>query len=475
MVKFLRTEIGERVEQRDLQHATDDSQRNVAQQVPANILIGENAATGVPQPSNFVLSGFPVSKTGTVVKVTRGAAMLGVRERGVVELGNILVGGDADRSEDITSYSDGDYFVYVKFDFRDADYENRVFWNAGAATPVENSRNIATRREENWSMAIEATSPGAEWLLLAKVNKSGATLTLTDMRDFFFEGKVDTAYDISAEWGTADDRNTDRKTFGVFGFYRWMRAMQAQVRSMIGGGGWYRAIDGVASGGSGPRSLIELNAEKLGLDGSQAMTGSLVATGYSVTGDTIVANTVFSGPYLSASYVSASHATTPYRFSATRTFYRWAGVSAMVWDHEGADASTYVVREIPAGSFGPSLEIESPTASIIRIDVDIPEGAIFHSIELYFLQKSANQVVVNCNRIKNSDGTVNALLASSFTSNATVDTLQSETIAWDAGALRTISNFTYHYYIKIDTVSGAAGKVLLYGARVAYQADEVRM
>ena len=56
-------------------------------------------------------------------------------------------------------------------------------------------------------MRIESSSPGAEWTQIAQVVKSGGSVTITDQREFYFEGAVTGAY--AGTWGAGNDRDND--------------------------------------------------------------------------------------------------------------------------------------------------------------------------------------------------------------------------------------------------------------------------
>ena len=268
MIKsFLRTEVGERIEHRDFRHGMEVSQRLPVPEMVRSVVVGDDSGTST-QFQNYVLSGFETDNpSGTIVRVQNGKAIVGYREAGEVVQGAIVSGGEPNRSQDIASYGDGTYGVFVKFDFRDTAFENRIFWNANAATPIEITKSIATRSEENWTFVVESVSPGPEWLRVAEVVKSGVSLTPSDARDFFFEGTFANSHlVVDAEWGGGDDRSATRATDGVFGFRRFVRGMQRQVQDIVGGTGWWAAV---------PTSLTALITSKLARDGSQDMLGDL--------------------------------------------------------------------------------------------------------------------------------------------------------------------------------------------------------
>jgi hypothetical protein len=265
---LLNTEIGERVEHGDFEHLSTEI-RQFVQSVAEGLLVGTEGTDTAPK--NFILHGFESTDgygllPGTVITIHSGTALLGVREKGVAELGLLLTGGTVSRSRDIAGYPNGIYYVYVRGEFRNSVFSNRLFFNPSAPTPVETPRNITVRRAEDWVMTVGPTSPGPEWVLVAAAQKTGAAVTLFDYRDFFFEGNDIGVinYEVpDAEWGGGNDRNNDRSLHGVKSLRRFVRAVQRQIADIIGETsptGWWRSID---------KSLKQLVA----LDGSRKMLG----------------------------------------------------------------------------------------------------------------------------------------------------------------------------------------------------------
>jgi hypothetical protein len=263
---FVRTRPGQRVDQPDFERASDTSTRDVVEQ------IGEHFLTGLDTGRHYVLEGLiTTNPTGTTLQVTGGKAIVGYRDRGEIRYGSLLTSGATSRSIDVSAFTDGAYTVYVCLSLSDNEYGNRAFWDATLGTPAEVTRNVPTRRVENWSIAVETTSPGAEWIPVATFTKSGASLTgLTDVRELYFEGQAANSYAVlDPEWGTSNDRNANRSTYGIRSLRKFVRAVQRQISSIIGGTGWWSAIPA----GSDLTSLL---ANKLARNGSQTMTGNLL-------------------------------------------------------------------------------------------------------------------------------------------------------------------------------------------------------
>jgi hypothetical protein len=282
---FLNTEIGERVNQPDFQHAAEVSQRDGLAQIGDLLGVGYYRSELTHIPRSLVLHGFAVTNpSGNIVRVTKdaggvqGAAIMAARERGQVVYGLVASEGDATRDVDITSYPAAIYGVFLRLDFRDDDFKNRPFWNATAATPVEFPRNIPTRRSENWSVVIELSAPGPEWMRVATVNRTG--MVVTNTRQHFFEppNPVGDYVVGDSHWGANNDRNIDRATYGIDGLYRWVLAVERQLQDIIGGQspnhGWWADLTS-----AGAQSLRLHESGKLARNGTQTMEGDLLPDG----------------------------------------------------------------------------------------------------------------------------------------------------------------------------------------------------
>lgn len=282
----LRTEVGERVEQSDFQYASQDSQRHLIESVMQDFVAGDSASGG-GQPSNFVIDGFSTTAVGTVVTVAGGKMIVGMRENGVAEFGMLLSSGATSRNRDLNGLADATYGIYVRAEFHDDRFINRLFWNALAASPTETPKSIPTRRAEDWNIVVELVSPGPEWQLVATAAKAGAVLMIVDKRVFLFDTNDGTVAD--SVWGGGNDRNANRGSFGVKSLYRCLKAIQKQLIGIIGGTTWMAsAVTGSSAGSNGPRSLTQLNDEKFGRIGAQDMLGPITvpvgSDGYSGAG-----------------------------------------------------------------------------------------------------------------------------------------------------------------------------------------------
>jgi hypothetical protein len=262
---YARSERGQRISQPDFEHVAEREHVDAAAQTGSKLLIGPDSTV-----RSFILSGFDTSDTGLTITVNGGTAFLNYRDRDGIKEGLFTSGGDASKTLDLTNFADDTYKVYVRFDLLDGSINNRIFWNAAGAPPVETPRAVATRRTEGWSVVVEITSPGGEWTEIAQVVKAAGSLTVTDLREFFFEGRDDNNFlVVDAEWGAAADRNVTRAINGVFGFRRAIRALQRQFQDLFGTGeGWWKTI--AASG------AVQNLTRYLTLDGAREMEGDLI-------------------------------------------------------------------------------------------------------------------------------------------------------------------------------------------------------
>lgn len=279
--KTLRTEPGERIDQPDFQHAVEQ----------AELFDGVHGAAVLVQDDSYIIDGFVPSGTGGAsgVTVTRdtngrsGEAVLAYSGRAGVTYGHVLAGGDAIRTLDIAGLADGDYRLYISFEWRDADIENRTFWNPDTASggPLEIVEAIPSRRQANWTLTVAAdgVSPGPEWLQIARFSVLSGVLdgAVVDTRPLYFEGYVNdpgffgliTSYDPEEDaFSSAGDRDPDRATNGFHNLRKTIRALQSQIRDLN------RAVSSTAGS---ERWWDQVSAAfLLARDGSRTITGNLV-------------------------------------------------------------------------------------------------------------------------------------------------------------------------------------------------------
>lgn len=375
---FLHSEIGERVEQSDFAHATHTSQRRLLQSMVMDLIVGDGAASS--QPQNFIISGFDSVDPygvlpGTVITLNGGKAIIGVRETGEAEFGMVISAGALTRNYDVNGRPDGTYGVYVRGEFHDDRFLNRLFWNPLAVTPAETPRSIATRRTEDWSITVELVSPGPEWQLVATAVKVGAAVTLTDARTFFFDTANGNISD--SIWGTANDRSTNTATYGIRGLRRSIMALAKQAMRIVGGTNWKADPQAGDADGNGPRSLTQLNDEKLARNGAQGMTGDLAVDGDIVaTGAASILNALAVGTNLTVT----GNATVAGENTAAFSRVLAPAPSPMTvkgarYEENTIHVQGYVVTDGGGGftvAFGAGYTPSLPGANKIRITFDLP-------------------------------------------------------------------------------------------------------
>lgn len=225
MVDTLALSANERVDLTDLQYAAFGSQLGFHRL--------ENAQLMTNGSSLWVLNGFTQSATGTSLTVNIGSAMLAYRVGVQVQYGVVAAEGDAVKTLDLSSYPSGTYNAYIRFNYAAGAFASRIFWNS-ANSGTEYPKTVPTRQIAQWELRVEATSPGAEWLLIAQVVSNGTTLTVTDKRPMYFEGSVDQGY--ANTWGAGNDRSANRALYGVRDFQTFTQAMRQCIEDIKGPG-----------------------------------------------------------------------------------------------------------------------------------------------------------------------------------------------------------------------------------------------
>jgi hypothetical protein len=237
MPNLLRVEASERIDLADWQHATDTTpdafSRHTIEQVMTN---------PVGSQRTWILDGFRIDvPAGTQVRVTKGVALLAYREGGLTRFGAVSAEGDATKIVDINTFAPGTYGIYIRFEYVEGDAQNRIFWNP-SGLGNEFAQTIETRRNANWSVRIELTTPGGEWTKIGEVDRATVgppTTGITDQRPLYFEGKVNATY--QSGWSTdggggANDRDADRQLYGVRDFQTFTAAMRQCLEDVKGRG-----------------------------------------------------------------------------------------------------------------------------------------------------------------------------------------------------------------------------------------------
>lgn len=246
---LLRLETNERVDLEDFQYAVDGSIQNSLRQ------IGTKFWTDPAKTQQFIINGFTISNTvAEQLTVTLGRAILGQRDNGQLFQGSLASEGEASRTIDCATLADGTYGIYIRFEYIDGESSSRAFWDP-QGSGSEFAQTIQTRRVANWSMRLELNNPGGEWYKIGEVDVSGAAISsITDQRDFYFEGPVDNSYQSgwsSDGGGIANDRNSNRAVYGVQDLQTFTGAMRQCLEDLKGRGlrrWWERDIGGMNIG-----------------------------------------------------------------------------------------------------------------------------------------------------------------------------------------------------------------------------------
>jgi hypothetical protein len=229
---IIRVQENERVDLEDFEFAAGESVVESGRQVVDQLL----TKPGVQQ--SWIVRGFAITNpAGSQLQVTRGAAILPCRVGAQIRQAYITAEGEALRILDLTGFAAGTYGIYIKFDHVAAENGSRIFWNpAGAGT--EYTQVIATRYKADWSLRVEVLDPGGEWFKIGEVVLPA--MTITDDRNFYFEGRVATSY--SPTWGSGTDRNSDRALYGIQDFRTFCDMVRKTFQEVKGGATkWWEA------------------------------------------------------------------------------------------------------------------------------------------------------------------------------------------------------------------------------------------
>lgn len=190
-VDILRVESNERVDIADFEFISESVQAHERQMV-------DNFFCDPARTRKWVVSGFDMTNPATKqLQVTKGKAILGARLESNIEYGMLTTEGDATLTVDLNSYSPGTYGVYIRFEQIAGDAQSRIFWNP-SGSGSEYGQSINTRLTAAWSLRVESTSPGSDWLKIGEVDQ--ATMDITDHREFYFEGDAEGLVDLAATY-----------------------------------------------------------------------------------------------------------------------------------------------------------------------------------------------------------------------------------------------------------------------------------
>ena len=280
---LLNVSANQRVDLVDFEFLADEGLQANVREPNANLMTNPGGLR------KWILEGFAMSNpAGEQLQVTKGRGLLGSREGAQVHYGMLTVEGDTSKTIDMGVLSDdANWGVYIRFEYNDGDSASRIFWNP-AGTGSELSQSVPTRRLANWSLRVELSNPGSEWLKIGTVDNTGGTLVITDERPFFFEGVPDDSY--QSGWsteggGVANDRNADRALYGVHDFQSFTAAMRQCVEDIRGRGlrrWWEKGIGGLNVGFDTDPTEGEINL----VDTNFKMWNTGTSVGFDVEGST---------------------------------------------------------------------------------------------------------------------------------------------------------------------------------------------
>lgn len=245
MVDLLRIETNERIDLEDFEAVTNAGVE--ATQELANFFL-----TNPYRQRAWVVKGFLLSNpSGKQLTVTGGWGILSYRDQGIVKTGAIVPFLGDTKTVDLTTYPSATYNVYIRFEWVDDDIKSRIFWDP-SGDGAEFAQTVATRHTASWSVRVEASSPGSEWLKIGTVVQS--TMVLTNMQPYFFEGDPSASY--QSGWsteggGNSYDRHSNRSVYGVGDLQMFTAAMRQCLKDIKGRGlrEWYsKDIGGINVG-----------------------------------------------------------------------------------------------------------------------------------------------------------------------------------------------------------------------------------
>lgn len=248
----LNVNSNERIDIGDFRHLAGEGVQAGFRQLGHKFLMEESVVTAEDR-TGYILSGFEITNpTLKQLKVTKGKAFLSQRLDGTIVRGVLTTEGDDSITVDLNSYAVDDYGVFIRFEEINGETQGRIHWNP-TGNGSEYVQAIPTRFTAKWSLRVESTTPGSEWLRIGTVKQ--VDMDINDERPFYFEGEVESVYlsgwGSVALGGTANDRDSDRAQYGVGDLHTFVRAMKQCVEDIKGRGlrrWWENDIGGMNIG-----------------------------------------------------------------------------------------------------------------------------------------------------------------------------------------------------------------------------------
>ena len=248
MPDLLKVGTNERIDLVDFQHMVDETARAILRQPQEAVL------TDVNKSKKWIVEGFDMTNpSAKQLQVDLGRAILAHREGSQIHYGMLTSEGDPSKTIDMSAFPGAVYNVYVRFEYVDGESTSRIFWNT-AGDGEEFPQTVPTRRLANWSLRVETTNPGDEWLQIGTADNTGVGVVIVDQRKFYFEGEPNNAY--QSGWSTegggdTNDRNADRANWGVKDLQTFTAAMRQCIEDIRGRGlkrWWEKGIGGMNIG-----------------------------------------------------------------------------------------------------------------------------------------------------------------------------------------------------------------------------------
>lgn len=226
MIDLLNLSAGERVDLADLQFATQDSI------LGAHRSVAESFLTDSALQQMWIVRGFQMTNpTGQVLQVSAGVAILALRQGTRILQGVLSAEAPSTQAVDLSDHAAATYGVYVRFVTLTGSFDTRIFWRESAGGQ-EYSQSVPTRLTGSWEMAVQAASPGSEWLQIGTV--VAPSLATTDMRPLYFEGRVDQT--TASGWGSVSDRATNRSGTNITNLQTALAALRQSIEDIKGQG-----------------------------------------------------------------------------------------------------------------------------------------------------------------------------------------------------------------------------------------------
>lgn len=241
MRKIIKWHADERVDLPDANQFAGELDLYEHARILRELVLPAGRNTGAATTEARIFAGFDIQNiVGGTCDITRGTGIFKFLRDGDLVLG--LVSGEmgADTQQiDLSAQPNDDYAIYVRATWSETDQENRVHWDDSGSEEIV--LFVKTREDLAWEWTYRSSSSsppsGGDWVKVWELTVSGAAITAqADYRHFFFEGDAKSgAGQWLDEWGTANDRDSDRALYGVTDFHQWASAIRKKMDDIQGG------------------------------------------------------------------------------------------------------------------------------------------------------------------------------------------------------------------------------------------------